>query len=334
MNDHKQTISCIAILFILMGFHSAAAGTRRLNPDKDENLLCGLKSLKAQVEQVKLNNRWLARENDSFRQQIYLLEQELERLEQKSPSPQQDIDEEDRISREQSDISRQDYQRDLRAQEARRQQQHILTRHTEDQEDAQMTLQDDIIQMKQEVVYLENEIHQLKSIIDKKTRNLDYVSEKNRLLELRTDSEFNLKLIRREIQSLKKRYYKPLSQLSNYREEQIVLKQQLVIAEDVMKIFITEEKKLRHTTHQLEISKKETIENFFMDIKSLGVNRMELEDILNKAKKKIKTNKIDLSASNAEFFQFEENLKILKHENNLLKKDLFNLKKLFKEAYN
>lgn len=176
------------------------------------------------------------------------------------------------------------------------------------------------------------------NVLEKKKNSIDTVLSQQQLSNNSPSSERALQLVNMEIKELESQFNKkqrkisrPLTDYSDLKRENNILKQKNSIFEDEIKIL--EEKRMALDLKIVNYSKnfEAQISSLNEDIEKLIKEKQNLENVLEKSEAKIAQYTINLDSMEQEQLRLEENLLIIKKEHDNLNEEIVFLEKTLKE---
>ncbi len=319
---------CLAVMFMQLSIQVCYA-ERRANMSARKVLEYSLLSLQNSAQEVAKKNKWIVSENKKLRDSIRTLNTEIMRLEEdKMKWIVQTADIEDLNTAEKEllffkgkadglteDVSRmareqQDLEHKLRVKKTREKE--VLRK---------------ISKINQEIIDIQNKIT---SFDIKKNKGVDSGVDKNKLRQIEA-SEDDIAALEKQLSKIRKSNKRPLSEAQELSKKRSILKQQLLIVEDELKIISEEERKVQEEILNVSKEKDGRKEELLKEIKALNDQKDSLNTILSAAKGKLNVNKVDLVSSKNQERQLLENLATIKNENKMLTRKVAELKEKMEE---
>ena len=287
-----------------------------------EVLEFSLMGLKESASQVSANNEALIVQNESLRQEIQQLKGELDELMQakgKLLAGSKQTHHTVKIDKKEMIILH-NHLKQLQAKivfledEHKRLQEQMEVKKADSQ-----SINEEIIKMTQEI----EEIRNTQARFDQ--NNSD--SEGKRLLKMKQESQMNLANLEKKIKALQVKPAKPSKVYDGIKEEYYRLKQGKILLEDQMQEAASDGKRIRAEIEQIEKNKTQDSVQLDGDIAALQARHQELEKILAESATQAKQNNLDALDYKQKNEQLEEDLVILRRENQILRNKLDLLKK-------
>lgn len=315
-------VLCLSVLFIQLNLQ-VCYGERRPNMSARKVLEYSLLSLQNSAQEVAKKNQWIVEENKKLRDNIRTLSTEIMRLEEDKMkwivqnASFEDVnvsekelllfkekangltDEVSRMAREQQDLERK------------------LSVNGSKEKEALHT----ISKVNKEIIDIQNKI----AILDSKNnRDVENNSEKQLLRQIK-ESEDEIVGLQKQLLKIRNSNMSPLAEVQELSNKRSLLKQQLLIIEDELKIISEEERTVQEEILNVSKEKEGRKEELLKEIKNLNDQKDSLNTILDAAKEKLKVSNFDLVSSEGQERQLRENLVTIKNENKMLTKKVSEL---------
>ena len=321
----------LAVIFVQLNIQVCYA-QRRTNLSARKVLEYSLLSLKNSAQEVAQKNRWIISENKKLRENIQTLKTEVMRLEEDKMKwivQNAGIDDSNTEEKEllfyknKADGLAGDVSSMVREQQSL---EHKLgVKKTKEKEVLQK-----IDKVNQEIIDVQNKIDNLDI---KKNKSAKNNAEKQLLRQIETSKD-EIEDIQRQLSKVKKYNMRPLSEAQELGRKRSLLKQQLLIIEDELKIISEEEGKVQEEISNVSKEKDDRKEELLKEVKILNDQKDSLNTILSKAKDKVKVSKLDLDSGEDQERQLVENLAAIKNENKKLTKKVSGLQKKIQKIKN
>ncbi|MBU0469403.1 MAG: hypothetical protein KJ736_10155 [Candidatus Omnitrophica bacterium] len=321
----------LTIIFIQFNIHFCYA-ERRANLSAIKVLEYSLLSLKNSAQEVAQKNVWLFSENEKLRDNIRTLKAELVRLEEdKMKWIVQNASIDDINAEEQELIFFEKNASSLTNDVSKmvREQQNL-----EKNLDAKRSKEDEVLQ---EIAKVNKYIVDVQQKIDnlniKKSKGAED-NIKEQLIEQIETSGDEIEALQRQLTKVTNNNIRPLSEAEEVSKKRSLLKQQLLIIEDELKIVLEEEDKIQKEISNVSEERESRKEELLKEIKALNDQKDSLKSILSIAKDKLKASNLNLDSGEEGERQLIENLVAIKNEKKMLLKKVSDFEKQIQEIKN
>ncbi|MBU1996014.1 MAG: hypothetical protein KKF78_02535 [Candidatus Omnitrophica bacterium] len=321
----------LTIIFIQFNIHFCYA-ERRANLSARKVLEYSLLSLKNSAQEVAQKNVWLFSENEKLRDNIRTLKAELVRLEEdKMKWIVQNASIDDINAEEQELIFFEKNASSLTNDVSKmvREQQNL-----EKNLDAKRSKEDEVLQ---EIAKVNKYIVDVQQKIDnlniKKSKGAED-NIKEQLIEQIETSGDEIEALQRQLTKVTNNNIRPLSEAEEVSKKRSLLKQQLLIIEDELKIVLEEEDKIQKEISNVSEERESRKEELLKEIKALNDQKDSLKSILSIAKDKLKASNLNLDSGEEGERQLIENLVAIKNEKKMLLKKVSDFEKQIQEIKN
>ncbi|MBU4333350.1 MAG: hypothetical protein KKD07_02795, partial [Candidatus Omnitrophica bacterium] len=291
-----------------------------------------LLSLKNSAQEVAQKNVWLFSENEKLRDNIRTLKAELVRLEEdKMKWIVQNASIDDINAEEQELIFFEKNASSLTNDVSKmvREQQNL-----EKNLDAKRSKEDEVLQ---EIAKVNKYIVDVQQKIDnlniKKSKGAED-NIKEQLIEQIETSGDEIEALQRQLTKVTNNNIRPLSEAEEVSKKRSLLKQQLLIIEDELKIVLEEEDKIQKEISNVSEERESRKEELLKEIKALNDQKDSLKSILSIAKDKLKASNLNLDSGEEGERQLIENLVAIKNEKKMLLKKVSDFEKQIQEIKN
>ncbi len=169
-------------------------------------------------------------------------------------------------------------------------------------------------QLRKEIVALTDKLNNLTDSAEGR-----FQEEKNKTMQALKESQRNVGLEQRKLSTFKKGYGKPLKMVEESTKQQFLLKQKLAKLEGNMAVLSKENEQLGQDIVNTNATGKSQLEALETSLQELGGKKTSLENVLATVDKKLGNKSVPAVSSAAETQQLEQNLVVIKSENEDLK---------------
>ena len=298
---------------------------RRANLSARKVLEYSLLSLKNSAQEVAQKNIWLVSENEKLRENIKTLKTELIRLEedkmkwkvQNASLDDMDAEEQELMFFEKNANSlTDDVSKIVREQQ-------ILEKKLDVKQVKEKEVLQSIDKVSKDIADIQMKIDNFDMKKSKGTED----SIKQQVLEQIERSENEIEGLQRQLSKVTETNMRPVSEVEEIGKKRSLLKQQLLIVEDELKIILGEEDKIQKEIANVSNERESRKEELLKEIAALNEQKDNLDNVLSIAKEKLKDSKLNLDGGEAEERQLTENLAAIKNEHLVLIKKVYDFQK-------
>jgi len=320
---------CVWSLIVLLSTTGAAVYAQGLWEQNHSSVRAfeySLKNLKDSAGEVAEKNQWLISENQKFKNNIRLLQEEIRSLDQihKKITSGSMLDEDEiveELSMKNHGMNRL-YKEFLDLDE----EQKTLEQKLAVKRRYKREVMDSLNRLREEIAQLENQIKTLEEESQKREINRVHA----RLLESFKESEEKLKVASKKYDQLSKKLGKPLKVFLFLKKENTELRQKVVLLEDELKIFQEEGKNIGSEIERIKKLNSNKTSLINQKIQFLKYRKEELEKVLSMVNQKFDADFM-VSDNGIQLESVTDNLSFIKGENTALSNQIKSLEKLIRE---
>ncbi len=292
-----------------------------------------LTSLKDSAQKVQERNQWLSLETQRLQNEIKEYKKDLEKLEEGRSKLTAGVAQQDQllnhVSKEATLVEKgvKRLNKDINQ----------LTAEEKDIEAKIEANRQGYQEIKNQIESRQKEISQLKErgvTLSNMLSGKDSNIEKEKLLKSIEASKKNVGFAQKKLKQLAGERDRPLTMISDLEKKQKLLKEQLSGLEQEYGFILEEEKNVINNIENVKKEKETQLPQLTEEVNQLKVKSNELEDVLSKAKAKLKESELNLANGELEESQLRQNLTVIKKETIGLKDELLSLGKTLEQIEN